>query len=109
MNPLNYASLEASKKLVEAGITLDTEKEWRHVIGGDWHLLPKASIRSDSMDIFYPAPSMAEVWRELPAGLALYKGTDLSEAFFYQQNRRLSKMNANPIDALIYLLIGVKS
>jgi hypothetical protein len=30
MNPLNYASLEASKRLVEAGIVLETESVWFH-------------------------------------------------------------------------------
>lgn len=28
MNPNNYASLEASKRLVEAGIVLETEAVW---------------------------------------------------------------------------------
>ena len=33
MNELNYASLEASKRLVEVGIVLETEKVWVIVTG----------------------------------------------------------------------------
>jgi L-lysine 2,3-aminomutase len=38
MNELNYASLEASKRLVEAGIVLETQSVWFHGTKGTWHL-----------------------------------------------------------------------
>jgi hypothetical protein len=65
MNPLNYASLEASKRLVDAGIVLETDQQWYHLVNGDWYLsgddCPMVQITED-----IPVPSMAEVWRELP-------------------------------------------
>ena len=56
MNPLNYASLEASKRLVDNGIVLETEFYWP-LDKTDWKKIPWKRI---------PHPSMAEVWRELP-------------------------------------------
>ncbi len=57
MNPLNYASIEASKALVDMGIVIETEAFWHHDGDGVYSLRHYGSI---------PAPSMAEVWRELP-------------------------------------------
>jgi hypothetical protein len=54
MNEQNYASFEASKKLFDAGIILET-KEYHWVEMED---------RCDEFAV--PAPSFGEVWRELP-------------------------------------------
>jgi hypothetical protein len=62
MNELNYGSLEACKRLVDAGIVMETDVEWGLYPNGDW-ALHKRGI-STLKDI--PAPSMAEIWRELP-------------------------------------------
>ena len=67
MNPLNYATLEASKRLVDAGIVLETEKV-HFQIGDVWFLRDRMCAGSNLIPskICIPAPSMAEVWRELP-------------------------------------------
>ena len=72
MNELNYATLEASQRLFDAGIVLETENYWR-IYGVDEDPvieLVTAEHRLDGWDRCnlrtYPAPSMAEVWRELP-------------------------------------------
>lgn len=106
MNPNNYASLEASKRLVDAGIVLETEAVWSRG-GGEWHL----AQNSDSILLLpkIPAPTMAEVWRELPEHSTIRKynkeywvwiadGTGASGVY-----RKI-----NPTDALIDLLIWVR-
>ena len=60
MNLSNYSSLEASQRLVAAGIVLETEAYW-HCCNGFCEL---KSFKDGKIN--YPAPSMAEVWRELP-------------------------------------------
>ena len=61
MNPLNYATLEASQRLVDAGIVLKTKKYWyySHLYGG-W-----SKVEMAECDKKIPRPQMAEVWREL--------------------------------------------
>ena len=111
MNPLNYASLEASKKLVEARIVLKTDIQWANVIGfdgsEDWEL--NASWGE------YPAPTMADVWRALPDQVsrtgviseakALIGHKDNQEAMYWPH---AVYINTNPTDALIDLLIYIK-
>lgn len=119
MNPLNYGSLEACKKLHNAGIVLETEHYWLRE-GSTWKLadndygLPREYAIS--------APSMAEVWRELPeqdhsvrygAYLELSKtvGIDTGEltyaAYIRDGVASCDYSNHNPTDALIYLLIWI--
>ena len=119
MNDVNYASLEASKRLVDAGIVLETEWVWFHGTKGTWHL----SERWLSYEASHiPAPSMAEVWRELPETalqpcrdtttgycheyLSLQKDGDLTVAG-YGEYSEIGR-NSNPTDALINLLIWVR-
>ena len=74
MNKLNYASLSASKKLVENGIVLETDAVWvKWYFDGsvlsdrnpyEWRLQYKALTQTDFESI--PAPCFTEVWRELP-------------------------------------------
>lgn len=64
MNELNYASLEVSKKLVEAGIILDTDTVWRLDKINNGYFLTNCNPMSITTDT--PAASMVEVWRELP-------------------------------------------
>jgi hypothetical protein len=70
MNKLNYASPEASKRLVKARIVLVTDVQWYGLLKPDgtygWFLVPITYNRDDSYNIRIPAHSMAEVWRELP-------------------------------------------
>ena len=111
MNPNNYASLEASKRLVEAGIVLETDVWW--AVGHQsktFQLLTKNDAQQwikDREGDIYPAPSMAEVWRELPLGTRAYRGEVFTEAYLktYKHDVIISE---NPADALIDLLIWVK-
>jgi hypothetical protein len=113
MNLLNYGSPEACQKLYAKGIVLETDAIW--VL--DW----KANIWM-LMDLHekvenwrscdcIPAPSMAEVWRELPEEFSefeLYKdGNDTR--INVQRPPFLQITNTNPTDALIDLLIFTKS
>lgn len=148
MNEQNYASLEASKRLAEAGIVLETDMYWRCFPAGPdsfggheagFELVTKAEklslTRTVGFDpdqevdgfgvIYYPAPSMAEVWRELPKsinwnGLILEKvlcqreDSDNHFASYcwepiggYCEAKALFK-SKNPADALIDLLIFVR-
>lgn len=106
MNPQNYASLEASKRLQDAGIVLETEVYWR--IPFDVTVPPHLVLKKDHLECFgicadfIPAPSMAEVWRELPGGTVLYQDKITRAAY---GNWTID--NANPTDALIDLMIWV--
>jgi len=58
----------------------------------------------------YPAPSMAEVWRELPEGTDFTKGAKISAAWCCHGKLGSPEFqNANPTDALINLLIWIKT
>ena len=107
MNPLNYASLEASKRLVDNGIVLETERYWLKENSG-WRLWLHSEGLQDHYlkygDLCVPAPSMAEVWKELPLGTRAYRGEVFTEAYLktYKHDVIISE---NPADALIDLLI----
>lgn len=117
-NPNNYASLEASKRLIEAGIVLETKIVHYHdPISGEWKL--------SCIDLLYvgvanfPAPSMAEVWRELPwhidnYGELMITGGSIPGTLYCGYRKGLSSREPlfvnydNPTDALIDLLIWVR-
>ena len=106
MNPLNYASLEASKRLVEAGIILETERYWMHYINESY--LTHFHCEKTEYPFFKtPAPSMSEVWRELPIGNLITKCRN-GEITHLSGFGEYSIANVNPTDALIDLLIFVK-
>ncbi len=63
MNPLNYPTLLACQKLVEKGIVMKTEMSWYSSVFPDQWLL-RSSKWKDGEKL--PAPSMAEVLRDLP-------------------------------------------
>jgi hypothetical protein len=132
MNPLNYASLEASKRLEEKRIVLKTESAWYKSPMGEWKLIRTNNIlyereRYDNPSNSIPAPCMAEVWRELPesiinngveytlcldkvkvkatGGVATTACYEDSSADGYTKK---FYANANPTDALIDLLIYIK-
>ena len=107
MNKLNYATLEASKRLVEAGIVLETEAYWsKYLPVGEWELC-ECGFSDDS----YPAPSMAEVWRALPDGTQMDKDEE-SRVWcyvdFYNNTTSTEFISINPADAMIGLLIWLK-
>ena len=124
VNKLNYASLEASKRLVEAGIVLETDAVW-YVNGAGWQLSNRDWV-AGVITYFemISAPSMAEVWRELPEGFK-YEGEwaylcvtksrkrdNTTYASYYLPNDAAvcgsKKHSTNPTDALIDLLIWVR-
>ncbi len=114
MNPLNYASLEASKRLVEAGIVLETEAGWYKIFRPGCHSFDMVlSMRSGNEKFYgdnYPAPSMAEVWRELSKYLSPMHycriGSDTAGNTFIEIAFSGKSFRAvNPTDALIELLI----
>lgn len=101
MNKDNYASLEASQRLHDAGIVLDTEVVWC-----GYRLQYEWEGTNDKRTI--PAPSMAEVWRELPELTKLQKGLTATYAWMKGTWDVSLQSYDNPTDALIDLLIWVR-
>ena len=119
MNELNYASQEPSKRLVDAGIVLETDFYWvkeKTNEADHYELMLKVTdlfyptklsyyTRFRMMDCDYiPAPSMAEVWRELPdskdlLGLILDYDDELTEPEYLDILRDINKL----IDLLIWV------
>lgn len=126
MNPNNYASLAASKRLVEAGIVLETDCIWvkwysDNYPQGEWRLMYKALIQVEEFTEQYPAACFTEVWMELPATIpdrGLYAPMKLRKAgdgktwgsYFRDGSQIIDSIKAdtNPTDALIDLLIWVR-
>ena len=123
MNTLNFGSLEASKRLVDVGIVLETEHCWQwkdpcspddmaYGAYGEWILVQRSIDHIDAECI--PAPSMAEVWRELTdykdLAPALKKDGYYTCAYYdCEDNTGLGySSDLNPTDALIDLLIWVR-
>ena len=123
MNELNYASLSASKKLVDNWIVLETDFVWR--LGADgWKLLNKDWVTNMMSNTYesYPAPSFAEIWRELPdeieleddggsIALSVFKSGKTTYAGYYlnkDEEVYEEKESSNPADALAELLIWAK-
>jgi len=112
MNKDNYASFEASKQLIDAGIVLVTEFYWfRTSLIEKWELLSADECLRYGESV--PAPSMAEVWRELPVYAKIQKfNSTMSRAKFgtgdLLKYMCSIKENINPTDALIDLLIWVR-
>jgi hypothetical protein len=112
MNPDNYCTLSAAKRLHEAGIVIETEAWWaRRVLGNAdrWELTHNKSI-SLAVEVL-PAPCMAEVWWELPETIQctrkkrqLHFEKWRGESYASYENYGLAK-NINPTDALIDLKI----
>jgi len=109
MNALDHASIEASRRLVDNGIVLETDSLWgcMYVIQEkeEWY------IREDRDDFIrgmptYPAPSMAEAWRELPIGTTIIKGVNFNTCLKDFNDKHW--YDTNPADALIDLLIWVR-
>ena len=109
MNPLNYASLEASKRLVEAGIVLETDFVWFRSKHQEWIII-RTDIAAAFMDTVgaesIPALSMSEVWRELPIGSLITKCRN-GEITHLSGFGEYSIANVNPTDALIDLLVRI--
>ena len=134
MNELNYASLSASKKLVENGIVLETDYYWATYSESTLqsirdagkvyprpYLVTKESIHEKHRTGhgYYPAPCFTDVWRELPEAYLLpnrwiafprLSRTGKLSFASYCSNDGESKVfaNQNPTDALTDLLVWLK-
>ena len=116
MNQLNYASREAAQRLQDAGIVLEADFYWCQTRRG-WKLHPKTKSLAFKWLAVIPAPSMAEVWRELPeyidkivvgriTPIICLSGKETVVGYGTMLLGRHS--NTNPTDALIDLLIWVR-
>jgi hypothetical protein len=119
MNELNFASLRASKKLVDNGIVLETEMYWGCQTGTGtpiWKLQLKNChfLHYEGEDYpEYPAPCFTDVWRELPwvidnYGLISMNKVDNTTCCGYRKGMAIREPkfeSENPTDALIDLLV----
>jgi len=114
MNPLNYTTLEASKRLMETGVKLETDAVWFESLTG-WIIAPLSNRYEESI----PAYSFSTLWRELPESIVVdnttYKckhltmekmGQGESTIAYYRPNGLVFE-NINPCDALADLLVWV--
>ena len=106
MNELNYASLEAGKKLHEAGIVLETDFYWARDSNG-WYLRTYGTYEREVLESI-PAPSMTEVLEELPNNTAFLKNKVYYASVGGSDNEYKEFVGANPADTLIDLLIFVR-
>lgn len=108
MNPFNYASLEASRRLAQSGIGFDQVEMMWTCIGDNadqWEL----THEPDPLGLSIPAPSIAELWQQLPAGTRFVKETGSSEASVIINARQLICVRGeDPLATLIDFLISVK-
>jgi hypothetical protein len=125
MNELNNATLKACQRLVDAGIVLETDLYWRVVPSVPCipegcielvtiHQMRFLAIGDDDRDgrdidgvIYLPAPSLAEVWRELPYCTNLFKSRTGDSVVDLTTVCGSEYRSINPTDALIDLLIFV--
>lgn len=67
MNEENYTSLPVVKRLVEAGIKLETEAYWCCQSYGGLEITPfLTTVQVGDKAVYFPAPSMPELLRSLP-------------------------------------------
>ena len=102
MNPDNYATYEASRRLYDAGIVLETDVVWYLPSTGVWELIVKPLFKPMT---WIPAPCFTEVWRELPYGVGL---TKLTTNYVQDVAGNYEFESDNPTDALIEILICLK-
>jgi hypothetical protein len=106
MNQLNYATLEASQRLHVKGIVLETEAVYVPIYSVDGSPVLKSREEFEKYYKTYsqkaiPAPSMAEVWRELRKCATRKSYAPLRELAWD------AFLDINSIDRLIDLLIWV--
>ena len=121
MDPDNYGSRETCQRLADAGIVLETEVCWSPIFDfdmssesgmpipiKDWELLHREHINASMWALkAIPAPSMAEVWRELPNGITIRKLAGQMWVWI-DTNEDSVQHNTNPTDALIDLRIWLE-
>ena len=119
---IKTTSLDLSRKVMEAGITLeDSEKVWASLEGREpcavprWYL--KDELESDLYRIFEPAPTACELLEVMPKKikmtlcayeLTLYPLGEFWHANYYSSLRRsvyVTKLSETPADALAMLCL----
>lgn len=120
MNPDNYGTRDACKRLVDAEIVLETERVWFFSSTG-WELV--ARNPAHPVDRHYlPAPSMSEAWRELKrrkiTSINMTVANDGEDTIITHYDYPVKDghrimiptrfKNANPADAAIDLLIWIR-
>lgn len=118
MNQDNYASLEASKRLVEAGIVLETDMAWAYMPKDlyrdefraetiwKWRLVDR---KEGVCGKWFPAPLWTELWRELPERTFSLRFNSVAEEYLlWLEDDTFETTTDNPTDALIDLLIWVR-
>jgi hypothetical protein len=118
MNLNNYGTLEACKRLDDAGIVLETDCIYGciYCINGNeqWEIQSKNDSHFIQSFPTYPAPSMVEVWRELPFQSYIKQMGGLSLAWICDDEDETETLESgfiqstNPTDALIDLLIWAR-
>lgn len=106
LNPLNYCTLPAAQRLTEKGIVLETEVVWySRQNWKNWTIGYRGLVEDDPRNnVVFPAPSMAEVWRELRQHIN-------DQDYFQLKSMSWDAMyrpRNNTIDDLIDLLIWVR-
>ena len=108
MNTQNVGSLEACKRLVDAGVVLETDWYWVKLITREEWVL---STLDNVFLKFYesiPAPCFTEVWRELPEWTECKKQAVETKCVVMTKDNIKVFFSENPTDALIDLLIWVR-
>jgi hypothetical protein len=129
MNQDNYCSLEISRKLVEAGIMLKTDHYWTRKSVATGRLVKNMFSNSGYVEgherrwvisykpngvvgeNIWPAPSFAELWRELPEANAYLHNNGITEVWLEGEDGNSvseSYADTNPADALAKLLVWVR-
>jgi hypothetical protein len=106
MNPNNHGTLEACKRLADAGIVLETDAYWTKKFP-----LSQYELHREGYYQSIPAVQFAEVWRELPEGMMIIGVTGKCSTLWIEEDSEpLTEpfQSNNPTDALIHLLIWVR-
>jgi hypothetical protein len=117
-NPKHYGTLPACQALAKAGIVMETDCCRDLAVNPDKVIHWPKGVERNHPD-FVPAPSLAEMWRELPhiftisgclCTLGLSKEReDMSVAVYsWHGDWLMSIRHSNPTDALIYLRIWLE-
>lgn len=123
MNEKNFATLEASKKLVDNGIVLETDMVWSDIpVEDHWHIRPRLLCGSKMVinEHTIPSPCFTDVWRELPHEVSINtmlsskmmwtfdKGKLTEIGYWWHEEVNVSKISDNPTDAAIDLLLWLE-
>ena len=106
MNTQNVGNFEACKRLVEAGIVLETDFYWARDSNG-WYLRTYVTYEREVLESI-PAPSMTEVLKELPNNTAFLKNKIYYASTGGKDSVYKEFISTNPTDALIDLLIWTR-